>query len=249
MPDRVASNLNRRASWTAGALVALACLLVLLPSGASAKPAPYKLIKGTYNARYCEIFLVDLASGGFDADIYNTIGINSCPQETWLSIVSDDGTDPTLASIAAEEGFDAAVANGPRHWVLDAIGGRNVGPTVTLGGLEMRKVASATFPGQPQPFTELTIRRSTQWIFNKGRRVRELIAPNGRRYVMQAYAGSEIKTESELDPTNLSLGEDSGIPEGWRYRTFKTKKRWVLTAPKKAIIVRDGLKSVYQRYR
>ncbi len=249
MPNRVASNLNRRASWAAGALVALACLVLLLPAGASAKPAPFKLIKNTYNARYCEIFLVNVGSGGFEADIYNTIGLNACPQDVWDSIVGDDGTDPTLASIAQDRGFDTALANGPRHWVLDAIGGRNVGVTVTLGGIGMRKVASATFPGQPQPFTEITIRRSTQWIFNKGRRVRELIAPNGRRYVMQAYAGSEIKTESELDPTNLSLGEGSGIPEGWRYRTFKTKKRWVLTAPTKATIVRDGLLSVYQRYR
>jgi hypothetical protein len=249
MPNQVASNLHRRTRWAAGALIALACLVLLLPAGASAKPSPYKLIKGVYNARYCEIFLVTIGSGGFEADIYNTIGVNDCPLDKWHAIVDDDGTDPSLTSIAAGAGVDLAMPNGPRHWVLDAIGGRNVGQTVELGGLAIRKVASATFAGQPQPFTEMTIRRSTQWIFNKGRRVRELISPRGRRYVMQAYAGEDTKTEAELDPRNTSESDGGGLPRGWRYRTFKTKKRWVLTAPTKATIVRDGLLSVYQRYR
>lgn len=243
MPDQVASNLNRRASWAAGALIALACAVLLLPAGASAKPAPYKLIKNTYNARYCEIFLIDSGtSSGYTAEVYNTIGVNDCPEATWNAV--------DFSALTVEKGVLLAAPNGPRHWVLDAIGGRNVGPTVTLSGLEIRKVATANFPTLPPPnFTELTINRSTQWIFNKGRRVRELIAPNGRRYVMQAYDGAPTKTEEELDPTNTELGAGYGVPEGWRYRTFKVKKRWVLTAPKKAIIVRDGLKSVYQRYR
>ena len=250
MPDQVASNLNRRASWAAGALVALACLVLLMPAGASAKPASYKLIKGVYNARYCEIFMIDLddpgnpIAGGV-ADIYNTIGVNDCPQATW------DGVDFTaLASEYSGAGIDLAAPNGPRHWVLDAIGGRNVGVTVTLSGLDLRKVATARFAPLPPPnFKEITVNRSTQWIFNKGRRVRELIAPNGRRYVMQAYDGAATKTEQQLDPTNTELGAGYGVPDGWRYRAFKTKKRWVLTAPTKATIVRDGLKSVYQRYR
>ena len=241
MPNQVASNLNRRASWAAAALIALACMVLLLPAGASAKPAPYKLIKGVYDARYCEIFLIDSLQSRH-AEIYNTTGVNDCPAATW------DGVD--FGALAAGQGVALAAPNGPRHWVLDAIGGRNIGPTVTLGGLDIRKVATATFPSLPPPnFTELTINRSTQWIFNKGRRVRELISPNGRRYVMQAYDGAETKSEQQLDPTNTELGAGYGVPAGWRYRTFKTKKRWILTAPTKATIVRDGLKSVYQRYR
>ncbi|MFM8792621.1 MAG: hypothetical protein ACKOFX_09155 [Solirubrobacterales bacterium] len=222
-----------------GALICLA----LIPAGAFAKPAAYKLVKGTYNARYCEIFLIDPAiSGGYHADVYNTIGVNDCPEATWAAV--------DFTALATEQGVALAAPNGPRHWVLDAIGGRNVGPTVTLSGLEIRKVASAHFPVLPPPnFTELTINRSTQWIFNKGRRVRELIAPNGRRYVMQAYDGAATKTEQQLDPSNAELGPGYGLPDGWRYRTFKVKKRWVLPAPRKATIVRDGLKSVYQRYR
>lgn len=243
MPDQVASNLNRRASWTAGALIALACAVLLLPAGASAKQSPYKLINGLYNARYCEIFLVNpAAGGGIDTEIYNTTGVNDCPAASW------DAVD--FSAIATEWGVFAAAPNGPRHWVMDAIGGKNIGPVVTIGGLDIRKVATAWFPSAPPPnFTELTIRRSTQWIFNKGRRVRELISPNGHHYAMQAYDGAATKTELQLDPTNTELGAGYGVPDGWRYRTFKTKKRWVLTAPTKATIVRDGLKSVYQRYR
>ena len=64
MPNQVASNLNRRASWAAGALIALACMVLLLPAGASAKPAPYKLIKGVYDARYCEKILIVLKQSG-----------------------------------------------------------------------------------------------------------------------------------------------------------------------------------------
>ena len=242
MPDQVASNLIRRARWTAAALSAFACL-AMLPAGASAKPAPYKLIKGTYNARYCEIFLINPgSSGGYTADVYNTIGVNDCPEAAWNAV--------DFSALATEKGVLLAAPNGPRHWVLDAIGGRNVGETVTLSGLEIRKVASANFPILPPPnFSELTINRSTQWIFNKGRRVREMVSPEGHHYVMQAYDGAPTKTEEQLDPTNTQLGDGYGVPDGWTYRTFKVKKRWVLTAPKKAIIVRDGLKSVYQRYK
>lgn len=250
MPNQVVSNLTWRARWAAAALIGLSVVacLVFLPV-ASAKPATFKLVKNLYNDRYCEIFLIDTSSGMLEVDIFNTTGVNNCPAEQWDAIVANDGTEPSLDSIAADNGADLAAANGPRHWVLDAIGGRNIGKAVTLGGMKMRRVAGATFPSQPEAFTPLTIRRSTQWIFNKGRRVRELTSPTGRKYLMQAYAGSDLKTEAQLDPRNSPEEEGGGLPEGWSYRTFRLKRKLVLTVPNKATIVRDGLLSVYQRYR
>lgn len=242
-------NRHRGVVGAALALVAVvACALWAFPGEADSRPPAFKLVKNLYNDRYCEIFLIETGSGKLEVDIFNTTGINNCPAEKWDAIVAEDGTDPTLESVAAANGADLAAANGPRHWVLDAIGGRNIGKTVTLGGLKMRRVAGATFDGQPPPFTELTIRRSTQWIFNKGRRVRELTSPTGRKYLMQAYMGSDTKTEAQLDPRNTSEEEGGTLPEGWSYRTFVLKRKLVLTVPKNATIVRDGLLSVYQLY-
>lgn len=252
MNDSMVHKRHREVAGAALALIAfVACALWVFPGEADSRPVAYKLVKNLYNDRYCEIFLIQTDTGKLEVDIYNTTGINDCPAEKWDPIVAEDGLDPSLDSIASAKGADLAAANGPRHWVLDAIGGRNIGKTVSLGGLEMRRVAGATFDGQPPSFTELTIRRSTQWIFNKGRRVRELISPSGRHYVMQAYAGSDIKSEAELDPRNTPEVDGGGLPSpDWKYRTFTVKKKkWVLTAKNKAIIVRDGLQSVYQYYK
>lgn len=66
-----------------------------------------------YNLRYCEILLVSLGDAGLEAQVYNTLGLNDCPQQQWDAV--DTG------AVAAEFGAIAADKNGPRYWLLNQI--------------------------------------------------------------------------------------------------------------------------------
>lgn len=74
-----------------------------------------------YNYRYCEILLFDEVGGEQQAEVWNTMPLNRCPEELWEAIDAD--------AIATEFGADAAGKNGPRYWVLDLITPIPNGPT------------------------------------------------------------------------------------------------------------------------
>jgi hypothetical protein len=232
-------------------LVALVALLLgpapgsnaAAPAGeATRAKAPRGIIGGLYNARYCEIFAVSPATeNGFPVKIYNTIGLNNCPSETW------DALDFT--AIAQSEGVFVAAPNGPRRWVVDAVVGSTPGPVKDLGGLMMREVASTLATSlSPPPFAITTIARDNSWVFRRGRTVREMISPTGRRFVMQAYTntvdpGLNLKTINSIGSNPLAA-----MPPGWRFRTRKLRRKLTVSANGQARIVRDGLRSVYQLY-
>lgn len=249
----------------AGLVLALGLALAVGPSEAPAKEAaaskakqakkkpkkpkkpkkkpkkPMPLIKGLYNSRYCEIFGIGPqdGQGNYEIQVFNTVGINLCPDAKWTAI--------NLTTVASANGWSGAVRNGPRFWVMDQIRGKTPPAPVTFGELPMRRVAILRIPGQPDDFTPFQIERRTQWIFRKGRTVRELIAPNGRRYVMQAYTTNvdSSLTEDKLD--DIGSNPQANIPEGWTFRTRKLRHQLVMSANGTATILRDGLKSVYQQ--
>jgi len=234
------------------ASVCLAALGLALAASPVASAAKFQVLPKLHDSRYCEIFLVTLPpGGGVHADVYNTVGLKSgCPASKWNaidwrpSLINPNAIVST--SIAQAQGVALAIQNGPRRWWLDAIGGRVRSEPIELGGIKMRKVADLTLPALTfTPFTEVTIERDTRWVFNKGRRIAELTSPGGVRYAMQAYAADRPKAIGALDPRKESNG---GVPEGWTYRTYRAKKRMVLTARGSAVIVRDGASTVYQRY-
>jgi hypothetical protein len=214
---------------------------------ASAQPAVQSkaakgIIGGLYNQRYCEIFTVfPSTEAGFPVTIYNTIGLNECPAEIWDTL--------DFPAIASSEGAFVAVPNGPRRWVVDAVVGSKPGPAKDLGGLMMREVASTvTTSLSPAPFTVTTIKRDNSWVFRKGRTIREMIAPNGRRFVMQAYTNT-VDPALNLKTLN-SVGSNplAAMPDGWKFRTRKLRRKLTVTANGEARIVRDGLRCVYQMY-
>lgn len=230
-------------------LVAIATLAAPAPSSAEAsKPVSIsakekRVIGGLFNKRYCEIFgIAGATEEGFPVTIYNTIGLNNCPTAVWDSL--------SFSEIAAGQGWLGAAPNGPRRWLVDAVAGGEPGPAVDLGGLMMRPVASLTTTSlTPDPFTITKIGRDNNWIFRKGRKVRDLLAPNGRRFVMQAYTNT-------IDPgLNLKTLNQTGsnpaaaIPDGWKFKTRKLRRKLVVKAGGEATIVRDGLGSVYQKYK
>lgn len=59
--------------------------------------------------RYCEILVSFAGSTQVRVGVYNTFGLNDCPQALW------DEVDP--AQVQSETAATAVILNGPRYWV------------------------------------------------------------------------------------------------------------------------------------
>ena len=237
--------------FVALAAVAAVSVLAFQPGGPGAganavaagpSKAKPRVIKKMFNQRYCEILAVSPPTDlGFPVTIYNTIGLNDCPPAIWNSL--------DFSAIAAGEGLLAAAPNGPRRWLVDAVVGGRPGPLKELGGLQMREVARLTTTSlAPEPFTITTVNRDNNWVFRRGRTIHEVIAPGGRRFVMQAYTNTVDPGLNLKTLRYTASNPAAAIPRGWRFRSRKLRRPLVVKARGKARIVRDGLRSVYQRY-
>ncbi len=112
----------------------------------------------------------------------------------------------------------------------------------------MRRVATIPIRSDAElaqtPYTERTIKRRNTWTWGTGRRVYELLAPDGSNYVMQSY--------SQIRDPQLALGQLRGLgsrlelPQGWTYRSRKLKEDLTLRARGSATIVQDDLTNTYQ---
>jgi hypothetical protein len=178
------------------------------------------------------------------ARVNNTYGLNRCPQRWWDSLDTSE--------LAAESGADLILLNGPRYWLMDKVTVTEPGPIVELAGKQLREVATIDLAKvgltPPPPFTGVKITRGTRFVFRRDRPVFQLIDPDGRVYVMQAY--SQI-VDPDLTYDQLrGLRRDPdriGLPDGWRYRTRKPDENLVLRANGTATIIQDALKNTYQR--
>ena len=138
------------------------------------------------------------------------------PPAAWQSL------DP--GELARDFGVPAVYLNGPRFWVLDQLTAHATGEILSFNGLEARWVAELPIPpgldltGQAASryHRDITIKRDTERIFTAGRPVYEMLTPDGRSYVMQAY--SHI-VDDNLTPDSLpALDDRLHLPQGWRYR-------------------------------
>ena len=114
----------------------------------------------------------------------------------------------------------------------------------------MRKVATIPIrtrrrPRPGAPYTERTIERENTWTWERGRRVYELLAPDGSNYVMQSYA--QISDPSQSIGDLRSLGSRLELPQGWAYRVKRLQRDLTLRAGGEATIVQDELQNTYQR--
>ena len=82
-------------------------------------------------------------------------------------------------------------------------------------------------------------------MFKAGSPVFLLEAPDGSRYIMQAYAQIVDKTLTydELP----KLGAKLKLPEGWRYSTYVPQQDIVAGAKGTATVVQDNLDNTYQK--
>ena len=222
-------------------------ILALVFAGLSARaedqPLPMKMLDDVRDRRYCEFFVVKREGVQLAADIYNTLGLNDCPQAQW------EGVDD--AKLASQFGALRIVRNGPRHFIMDRLATADVtGDAVDMQGLAMRRVATMDVPllalvEKRTAYTEHTINRTNKWVFLAGRPVFELVDPEGRVYVMQAYA--QI-IDPKLSYDDLAgLGSRLTMPPGWSYRARVLDQDLVASASGEATIIQDDLQNTYQR--
>lgn len=169
-----------------------------------------------HGARYGEVLLVTGRLNRIRATVYNTLGLNDCPDELWGALDAE--------AIKKAHRARAAILNGPRYFLMDTIGIADPGgEIVTFGELRMRPLATVRLPLtalrggiKRSSYTENTIRRTTIYVYDQGREVYELVGPDGTAYVMQSYSLAVDPTLTEADLP--ALGARLQMPPGWRYR-------------------------------
>jgi len=197
------------------------------------------IIGDVFAKRYGEVLLVRAGESGPEATVYNTFPLNDCPAELW------DKLDAT--AIASENNAVAALLNGPRYWLMSAIGKRDRDDLTrrTFGGLEMIRQATVKLSSMnPAPYQPNRVDRKASFMFDAGREIYELIDPDDRHWVMQTWSQT-------IDPS-LSLDDLPGLathlslPDGWRYqpRTPSTEVR-VDTTNTDASVTQDDLANSY----
>jgi len=203
--------------------------------------APERLISDMRGVRYGEVLAVSAKGTGFEAEVYGTQMLNDCPQELWETL--DAG------KIAADMGALIVKLNGPRHWMLDGLGAKVavVDPVFRdFNGLTMRRIAVVDLGENPavQPYVERYVNRGAIFFFDAGSPVHELVSPDGKAYVMQAYCigVDPTLTEADLD----TLGDRLALPDGWTYRTRILDEELVVdTSATIATVLQDELENTY----
>ncbi|WP_454785266.1 hypothetical protein [Legionella sp. WA2024007413] len=190
--------------------------------------------------RYCEIIVAKSIS---DYAVYNTIGLNDCPQKIWDKI--------TPESVKKETGSTHVHLNGPRYWMIDGMQNSNLVNThvKTFNGLTMREAGILHIPLKDllleAPYRPLKVARKTTWIYEAGKPVYELIDPKGHVFVMQSYSVQKMpQTEQSLSQLSTKLK----LPAKWQFKTGTLKKTETVQAIKDmAVVVQDNFLNTYQQ--
>lgn len=204
-----------------------------------------KSVSNLRNQRYCEVLLGKRAWLNLKVKVFNTQGLNLCPEAQWK----------TLTKEFIEKTFDASfvLLNGPRYWTMDEIqaAGSTVNDTKeSFGGIEMNLRATVQVSllkqlmGSKQ-YSPNEVTRTTNFIYRAGSAVYELTSPGGDVYVMQSY--SQIVNPA-LNMKDLPvLGEQLKLPAGWTYRSRVLDQDLSLVANGIAYVLQDNLSNSYQR--
>jgi hypothetical protein len=221
----------------------LAAALTLAAAAPAGAAAPIRTT-GMYGDRYCEYLVVSGALPDLTGDIWNTYGLNACPDKLWKA------SDANV--LAADLGALAVRLNGPRYWLMDHASvtlASGFGQVHSFHGLRMRRIVSLKVPlvnGAPgqAPYAETTVNRKNTFTFSRAHRVFELVAPRGKVYVMQSYA--QI-VDPKLTRDQLpALGKRLKLPAGWRYRVRTLRRDLPVVASGRAYVVQDELSNTYQ---
>lgn len=199
-----------------------------------------------FNARYCEVVATYRAGVGLRTEIWNTLGLNDCPDNVWQTL--------DAAALQSDLGAINVRLNGPRYWLMNEIvslGGVTASGRVTsFGGLEMqeRAVLDTRLRGDlvgEQFYTPTTVQRSTMYVFYAGTTLYTLTDDAGDRYVMQSYA-QIIDPALTVDALSM-LRERLLLPDGWGYQAITLQRDFSLIAVDETTIVQDDFFNTYQR--
>ncbi|MDQ5884364.1 MAG: hypothetical protein QG556_703 [Pseudomonadota bacterium] len=196
-----------------------------------------------FNARYCEILLFEPWHGVF---VYNTLKQNSCPNQLWSQLSTDEIKKKTAAFHVYK--------NGPRYWVIDGMEHSSlVDQTVlNINGFKLNKAATlSTFDFLKfiltfqRPYYIHQIKRKTTWVYESGRQIYEIIDDKNHVYVMQSYSTQHVpQTIDDL----ASLGGRLHLPKDWKFKTGTLlANQYVKAIDGLADIIQDDFYNTYQR--
>ena len=202
---------------------------------------PQRLIDNMRGVRYGEVLAMFLRENGLEAEVYGTQMLNDCPQEQWQTLDAD--------AIAKEMGAVLVKLNGPRYWLLDGLGAKVavVEPVFRdFNGITMRRIAVVNLGADYSPgsYVERKINRGAVFFWDAGKKVYELVNPDGAAYVMQARCIGIDPTISEesLD----TLGDKLSMPAGWSYRVRVLSEELVVdTTAHVATVLQDEFENSY----
>ena len=208
-------------------------------------PTFERSVSSLHNQRYCEVLVGKRDWLKLEVRVFNTQGLNLCPESQWNAL--------TKESVAKAYDASFVLLNGPRYWMMDEI--QAAGNTVnnfkaSFGGIEMNLRATIQlsllkqFIGSKH-YTPNEIIRTTNFIYKSGNTIYELTSPAGDVYVMQSY--------SQMVNPNLNLkglpelSQQLKLPAGWAYRSRVLDQDLSLVANGIAYVLQDNLSNSYQR--
>jgi hypothetical protein len=193
------------------------------------------------NVCYCEVLVVRKHFFSTTAGVYNTLGLNDCPADKWVSL--------DTARLKKEWNVTAIVLNGPRYFIMDRNAIEAPGKVESFDGLDARLLAQLEIKpssSKRMPYTENSVQRQNRYVYERGKNIYELLSPDGRVYVMQSYSQEVDKGLNEAGL--LTLADRLKLPPGWKYSTRTLDEDLVIeNVAGKAYVVQDDLKNTYQR--
>ncbi|HEY5856963.1 MAG TPA: hypothetical protein VIW24_23705 [Aldersonia sp.] len=203
---------------------------------------------GLFDQRYCEVVPMNTDGDTLTEFVYNTLGLNDCPEEQWSALTTD--------IVNQEYGSQSSELNGPRHWVLDGIvqdtapvAPEGVPTSFTFGGIDTTFRAQIEVPvGSAAVGTEYyspnPVRRDTVWVYDAGRELYQLTDPAGNVYVMQSYS-QQVDDNLSLQALP-DLGPMLQLPPGWSFATVRLTDELNLVSGGTATVIQDNLLNSYQ---
>lgn len=215
--DLLIREYGRRATAATGLAAALAMApgAPLAQDAASSHTVTMVDVDNTRNMRFCEIVVIN---DGF-VDIYNTSGLNACPEDDWNAI------DPTV--LAKQMNVQSIQKNGPHFWVMDSqtIG---FGETKSFGSIDARwgaraPVSSLGGSEGSTPYQPFQTCKTQKMVYDAGQKVWEMIDDKGQAWILQAH---EVQfTLDDLDTLDTHM---KSLPDGWSWRTRTLDAQLVL---------------------
>ena len=204
-----------------------------------------KSISGLRNLRYCEVLYGKRHLGTLTVKVFNTQGLNACPEALWKALdvkVIEKKNDASFVRL-----------NGPRYWTMDEIkaAGKTAQDVIeNFGGIEMSLRATLDVGIKQQLagtqfFVPNVVNRNTAFIYKSSTPIYQLTSPQGQIYIMQSY--------SQIADPNLSMNDLAQLaarlklPDGWKYTAKTLTQDLVLQAQGKAYVIQDNFYNSYQR--